>query len=127
MLQCDMAEKVHMVRVYDAGLFGRVRVRAAEEGRTVGALVENALRLYVAAALEHKPEPSEPLVVPALPKAEALRELVRSVPMSREDPSVVPGETRERVIQRLETAREKAMRIAERQAYLKDHPEEEGQ
>ena len=118
----DMALKKVLVGL-DSGLWGQVKAAAAREERKVGQVVENALRLYLAGPVS-APEPFEPMARSDGPtferasKVEALRELVALVP-SRAPRELEDGRT--------ETARERAQRIADAQAYYREHPEEEGQ
>ena len=116
----DMALKKVLVGL-DSGLWGQVKAAAAREERKVGQVVENALRLYLAGPVS-APEPFEPMARSDGPtferasKVEALRDLVAQVPARRfEAPT------------HLETARERAQRIADAQAYYREHPDEEPQ
>jgi plasmid stability protein len=143
-----MVEKrAHMVRVYDEGMFGRLRVRAAAEGRTVGAVVENAVRLYlgqVMGAERGRPAevapvegPLRALVLPVLPMqaqartmdgieraevVEGLRGLVRTV--QQHDTKPEQESTYESTY---ESPRAKLLREMEQREWVRTHPEEEEQ
>jgi hypothetical protein len=125
-----MAVKKVLVGVEES-VWGQVKAAAALEGRGVGAVVENALKLYLAGVngigTAGSPLSASDPAVPVKPTVTALRELVRSVPGLRATELVYHGAPTYAGVPRAETAREKAMRIAERQAYLKDHPEEDTQ
>lgn len=121
----------------DDEVWRRVKARSAEEGRAVGLVVENALRLYLGAPTptvvefqpviarndasvpEWKPTPADFRRGFSKPTVEDLRALVASVPSG--EPLTIEPQGRP------ETALERQRRIAERQAYYRDHPGEEPQ
>jgi len=112
MLNCaGMAVKKVLVGIEEE-VWQRVRLRAIEEQRTVALLVENALKLYLGGPVATMLELSQPLEPRVTTVREGLERLVAAVHGAANRP---------------ETPREQAQRIAERQAYLRDHPEEETQ
>ena len=118
-------------------------MRAGEEGRTVGAVVENALRLYLGEAgtlvaqtrtLPEVPELARARTMAELertPTLQSLRGLVASVPAGGSVPPTATevaieagmafGQTRPM------SARERQAAVVVRQERLRTHPEEESQ
>lgn len=116
-----MARKRLLVDV-DVNQWAALKGQAEVEGRFVRVLLAEALGMYLA----RKASAGVPMFqeAPALkPSVDDLRALVRTVePGETVTVGPFPGP-----VDRPESPREKAQRMAERQAYLRDHPEDEQQ
>jgi plasmid stability protein len=104
-----MATKKVLVGVDDE-VWRKVKARAAEEGRSVGLVVENALKLYLGQTVATE------VVTPATANQPAVGWV-----------SVKPQTWAEESAAKLRVSLDRQREIRERQEYLRDHPEDEQQ
>ena len=141
-----------MVRVYDEALWKRLRQRGLEEERTVGLIVENAIKLYLGTPVEAAPDAqADPLMTAdEVASVRALllspgrlgRTVTLQPQIARNDAPAAPWElarTLQALVDRVPaerpavsqapemSARERIRREAEAREYFRNHPEEEEQ